>query len=675
MATSSVLIVDDDAELRSFLSSLLVPRGFRVQHAARLSVAWAMLAETAPDVLIVDGLLPDGTGIELISRIREAGIDLEANDGAAPRMKIIFISAFWRDLRTFRMLTEELRVDRVINKPFLANEFLAQLDAVHGGAAPEEGGEHEHGLTAELARLRQAYVDKLAGKVRELEDAVRDARARPELLGSAHRLAHRLHGTAGAHGLSEVSSAAAEIETGLRHLMDGRLSGDLVWRPVQRGLQQLAAAVQRRQIADAVPPSDAHHAADLRLLVVDAAPDCLAEAAALGRKHLVQVFTAQTVEEAMALADSIALDGAIIGLESSRDERGFAVARALRGVDGRTVLPIAFLSADGAIANRVAAVYAGSSLFLPRPLASQFAAAVESFTARKRSEQPRVLVVDDDASFTRQITTILESEGMAVGQLSNPLTILEALQELQPEVLLLDVAMPDLSGYDVCKMLRAMPEWHNLLILFLTARLEAPDRLACFQAGGDDYLPKPMLGLELLERIRVRVERARIQRERASRDGLTGLLSRQAFIEAIEKRLAENRRLARPLSLCLLDLDHFKQINDLHGHLAGDRVLRALGKTLQSRFRVEDLRGRWGGEEFVVAFNGEGSEASRDMLRRVLEELRGTLFQGETGTFSATFSAGVALFPDDGLTLEELLRVADRRLYAAKERGRNQIET
>jgi diguanylate cyclase (GGDEF)-like protein len=674
----SVLILDDDAELRSFLASLLVPRGYRVLEAARLAEAKAMLADSVPDLLIVDGLLPDGTGVELISRIRQLEAATPAIDGTpAHEMKIIFMSAFWRDMRTFRTLTEDLHVNRVINKPFLANEFLAQLDALRAAPPPEQPSEELH-LAAELARLRQAYVEKLADKLSELDDAIRAARASPELLETAHRLAHRLHGTAGAHGLSAVSSAAAEIETGLHDLMDGQLgAGPLVWRPVERGLRELAGAVERRRAADAQPSVEAQRAADLRLLVVDDAPGGLAEAEALGRKHLVHVLTARDTEEALARVEGVMLDGAIIGLANGQDERGFAVARTLRSLDGRAALPIAFLSADGAIANRVAATYAGGSLFLPRPLGSQFTAVVEAFTARRRAEQPRVLILDDDPAFARRVATILESDGMHVGELTDPLRVLEALRELQPEVLLLDVVMPELSGYDVCKMLRAMPEWHGLLILFLTVKMAATDRLACFQAGGDDYLPKPILAPELLERIRVRLDRARMQRERASRDGLTGLLARQAFIEAMEKRLAENRRLARPLSLCLIDLDHFKQVNDRYGHLAGDRVLRTLGKTLQARFRTEDIRGRWGGEEFVVAFNGEGSEASRDMLGRVLEELRSTIFQGEgssAATFSATFSAGVALFPDDGLTLEELIRIADRRLYTAKERGRNQIE-
>jgi diguanylate cyclase (GGDEF)-like protein len=345
-------------------------------------------------------------------------------------------------------------------------------------------------------------------------------------------------------------------------------------------------------------------------------------------------------------------------------------------VEGQASVPLAFLSEDDTVPSRVAAAYAGASLFLTKPLVPEaFVAALRRFTSLKRAEDPRVLVVDDDPSFTQHIALILAREGMKVTELADPLRTLEALHEVHPDLVLLDVVMPTLSGFDVCKMIRSAPEWEELPVLFLTVKLSAADRLACFEAGGDDYLSKPILTAELLARIRVRLDRVRLHRDRVNKDALTGLLARQAFAEAVEKRLAENRRIVKPLALCLLDLDHFKQINDTHGHLAGDRVLKGLGKLLDSRFRTEDVRGRWGGEEFVVAFNGEGAEAARDMLGRVLGELRQMGFENDRGdSFSASFSAGISLFPDDGYSLEDLIRAADRRMYRAKENGRSRIE-
>jgi diguanylate cyclase (GGDEF)-like protein len=676
----SILIVDDDPEFRAFISSLVSAKGYRVEEAARLADARAALERQRFDLYVVDGLLPDGTGMDFIS-------DLRARQPAA---KTIFMSAFWRDMQTFKKLTEQLFVTRVISKPCLAREFLIQLESVEQvAAAPEDPRESAPaaealGFEAQLAALREAYADKLEGKVRELAEAYATARAQglpPERLEHALRLAHKLHGTAGAYGFSEVSVAAATIEGVLREVSQGRLEpGVTAWREVNKGLRQLNEALSRRRevllVATPGGPVESFRKYDLRILCADPDAALLAELESHGRRNLVDVVRATSLAEALEVATDGSYDGAILGVSWPDGGSGFQIAQAIRSLDPLAALPVAFVaSADAALRDRVLAAYSGTSLFITKPVApEQLGAAFDYFSAIKRADQPRVLILDDDDAFNAHLSSILAREGMKVSTLADPTRILETLGSERPDLLILDLVLPTLSGFDVCRMLRSTPEWQTLPILFLTVKLGAQDRLACFEAGGDDYLPKPVVAAELLARIKVRIERVRLHQERANRDALTGLLGRQAFVDAIEKRLAENRRTMRPLSLCLLDLDRFKQINDGHGHLAGDRVLRALGKLLHSRFRTEDLRGRWGGEEFVVAFSGEGTDTAREMLMRVLGELRQMTFTDDHGEpFSTSFSAGVALFPDDGYTLEDLVRAADRRLYHAKEAGRNQV--
>ncbi len=467
----------------------------------------------------------------------------------------------------------------------------------------------------------------------------------------------------------------------LREVSQGRLeAGVTAWREVNKGLRQLNEALSRRRevllVASPGGPVESFRKYDLRVLCADPDPAILAELENHGRRSLVDVVKAGTVDEALELAAEGAYDGAILGVSWPEGGSGFRIARAIRSLDRLSSVPVAFVAdADAALQDRVTAAYSGTSLFITRPLApEQLASAFDYFSAIKRADQPRILVLDDDDSFNAHLSGILAREGMKISTLADPTRILETLASERPDLLILDVILPKLSGFDVCKMIRSTPEWQTLPVLFLTVRLGAQDRLACFEAGGDDYLPKPVVGAELLARIKVRIDRVRLHQERANRDALTGLLARQAFVDAMEKRLAENRRTMRPLSLCLIDLDRFKQVNDTHGHLAGDLVIRAVGKLLHSRFRTEDLRGRWGGEEFVVSFAGEGLDTAREMLMRVLTELRQMNFADEHGEpFGTSFSAGIALFPDDGYTLEELVRAADRRLYAAKEAGRNQV--
>ncbi|HEY3665050.1 MAG TPA: diguanylate cyclase, partial [Polyangiaceae bacterium] len=195
-----------------------------------------------------------------------------------------------------------------------------------------------------------------------------------------------------------------------------------------------------------------------------------------------------------------------------------------------------------------------------------------------------------------------------------------------------------------------------------------------YDAGADDALSEQSSDRELIGRLRVRLERTRVFREQSNRDPLTGLLTRRAFTESMQARLAEAERSKRHLSLCFLDLDRFKTINDTYGHVVGDKVLSSFGTLLGARFRLPDLRGRWGGEEFVVAFYGEWAESAREILARVSAEFSNMTFDGgSTVSFRVTVSGGIAAFPVDGQTLDELVLVADQRLYAAKLAGRNRI--
>jgi diguanylate cyclase (GGDEF)-like protein len=199
--------------------------------------------------------------------------------------------------------------------------------------------------------------------------------------------------------------------------------------------------------------------------------------------------------------------------------------------------------------------------------------------------------------------------------------------------------------------------------------------VGCFEAGADDYIEKPVIREELMARINLRLERIQMFKERADTDALTGLPTRRPFIDMLKMRLSESIRFNKPVALCLLDLDNFKGINDNYGHLAGDRVLANVGRLLKSRFRTMDVRGRWGGEEFVLAFYGEEESTAKMIVNRVRKELRQVVFTGDHGEeFNVTFSAGIAAFPSDGTTVEQLFRQVDKKLYLAKSKGRNCIE-
>ncbi|WP_304466084.1 diguanylate cyclase [Vitiosangium sp. GDMCC 1.1324] len=580
----------------------------------------------------------------------------------------------------------------MLHKPYTPQELcvcVEQVLAFQPPPAPPEARKEAtsagEDLDAAFQALRAEYGTRLGEKLRELTAALEQARAgSAEGLEAAYQLAHKLHGTAGSYGFREVSVAARHLETLLKPARSGQGATD--WKALDTARDELARVA--RSTAPRPPPTQDPSATKQKatsaeveprgtVLVVDEDATWLAEVERMGKERCVRVITARGVNEAVTAARKQWLDGALLNVDLGGKDGGFAVAERLRAQEALRTLPLAFFGTGGDVTSRLAAILAGASLYLPRPFSAQeLTEAVERMSAIRHPEHAKVLVLDDDPEAVRALGHALSSQNVEVVGLGDPYCLVDALAEHRPDLLLLDVEMPGPSGFAMCRIVRSMPEWQGLPILFLTAHTGVEFRVAAFQAGADDYLAKPVLGEELRARVQSRLERARLARERAERDTLTGLLLRRPFLEAARARLAEAQRSGKPLALALLDVDRFKKVNDTYGHMAGDGVLMRMGRLLASHFRKEDLRCRWGGEEFVVALLGESVEGARDILARTAAEMARLEFEGEKGErFQVTFSAGLAVAPRDGTDVDALLRVADERMYRAKARGGNHIES
>ena len=669
----TLLFLEDDRDLQALVCTFLRDRGYQVTPARTAAEAREVLQSKPVDAAIVDGLLPGMTGADFIRELRKT----------KPDLPVLFASAFWKDLKSHELLTRQLGVARVVHKPYRPEELAVWLEQLFAVAQPPpppresldaegaEDAEPVDDFAASLALLSADYGAKLPERLAMLQALLGKGRhGDAEAMEEAYSVVHKLHGTAGSYGFRDVSIAAGALEDVLRPVKTG---GTLDWAQVDAGFRALEDRVSLPVLAPEPESEEAVVAAMGTLLVVDEDAGVLADAKRMGEREGVRVVTAATPLEACAAVERQWVDGALLHMGAA----GLATASALRAMEGHQSLPLAFSSTGGGLQERVRAAHAGASLFLPRPFTQQdLALAVERLVTVRRLERARVLVVDDDPDAVRALTQALMSDAVEVVGLESAYGLLDALAQHRPDLLLLDVRMPGPSGFDLCRILRLSPEWQELPILLISAQVGLEFRLAAFQAGADDYLAKPVLREELRARVHARLERARLSRERTERDALTGLMLRRPFVEAVNARLSEARRSDKPLALCFLDVDHFKKVNDEHGHLAGDRVLMRLGRLLGARFRREDLRARWGGEEFVVALLGETPESAKEILSRTAEELSAMTFEGDAGeTFHVTFSAGLAVAPRDGTTLDELLRAADARLYRAKENGRNRIET
>ena len=297
----------------------------------------------------------------------------------------------------------------------------------------------------------------------------------------------------------------------------------------------------------------------------------------------------------------------------------------------------------------------------------------------------KVLAAEDNPIFQSMLRNLLVKWGYEVVSAQDGNEAWSILQaEDPPRLAILDWMMPGMDGVEVCRRLRAAEREPYIYALLLTARTDSLDLVEGMDAGADDYLKKPFNALELRARLRAghRIVDLQAQlllarealREQATHDGLTGLLNRSAILEILGKELVRSGREGQPLSVLMIDLDHFKQINDQYGHLVGDAVLRESSARVRSAVRRYDSVGRYGGEEFLVVLPGCDGDAAKLRAERLRIAMVNQLFTIAARTIPVTCSIGCTTFTG-AEDAESLIRAADTALYTAKHRGRNRIDS
>jgi diguanylate cyclase (GGDEF)-like protein len=338
-------------------------------------------------------------------------------------------------------------------------------------------------------------------------------------------------------------------------------------------------------------------------------------------------------------------------------------------------VPVLVLTGRNQLSDRVEVARLGGHAFLQKPITpEEILKAVTQELNRTQKAEAKVLIVDDDPQVLTALSTLLEPWGLHVTTLAQPQQFWQVLEANAPDLLILDIEMPGFSGIELCQVVRNDPRWSELPVLFLSGHSDPKIVHQVFAVGADDYVPKPIVGPELIARILNRLERTRILHRFAEIDDLTGTATRRKSMQDLERLLHLAERQNQPLCFMILDLDRFKQVNDQHGHDAGDRVLCRLGERLKKSFRPEDVVARWGGEEFVLGLYGITREQGVKRLSDFLATWDQLEFMdAKNGTFRVTFSAGVAEYSQDGANLQELYRAADAALYRAKAMGRSRV--
>jgi diguanylate cyclase (GGDEF)-like protein len=297
------------------------------------------------------------------------------------------------------------------------------------------------------------------------------------------------------------------------------------------------------------------------------------------------------------------------------------------------------------------------------------------------TDRPTVLIIDDARASREALVAMVEALGYGAVASDNPLEGLRLVAEINASLVLLDVVMPTFDGFKIAAAIKAQPRF--VPVILLTALNDVESKRRGQAAGADDFLSKPVAQLELSIRIAamLRIKSLTDALDTANRrlaeladvDGLTNIANRRRIEEKLRAEYERARRYRRWMALCLLDVDHFKSVNDTHGHAVGDAVLRTVAGVLASTIRQTDHVGRWGGEEFALVapeLDPSGLQVLGDRLRVRVEQAT----VAAVASVGATVSIGAVAWNGRGETnLEALLKHADQALYEAKAAGRNRV--
>jgi len=295
----------------------------------------------------------------------------------------------------------------------------------------------------------------------------------------------------------------------------------------------------------------------------------------------------------------------------------------------------------------------------------------------------KILVADDDPVSRRLLQMSLSNAGYPVVTACNGADALALLEQKDgPQLAVLDWMMPEMDGVEVCRIIRKDAREPYVYILLLTARGHQTEIIQGLEAGADDYIIKPFDLHELKARLRTGKRIVELQgqligareqlRVQATHDSLTGIFNRMAIMAVLEKELSRSIREGASVAVMMADVDHFKSVNDTHGHQAGDIVLRETARKMLASVRSYDSIGRYGGEEFLVIAPGCGLIAAAAQAERLREFISTQAVQVDDVAIPTTVSIGVAAASDPS-ELSEVLRAADEALYRAKKEGRNRV--
>ncbi len=541
--------------------------------------------------------------------------------------------------------------------------------------------------------LREQYLERLKSRRFLILDLWQGLHQEPreDRLQELFREVHTIAGSSGTFGYHSLSLFAKELEAALKEI---QASPEGEWPIGFQGLsarfmtfaEVLQAAIDYPEggasayhgpAAGPSPRRDEGEATkEGHILLVeddqDLAESMAAQLGAFGYRvelahsaeEIPRAFAREPLPEALVI-DIILPEGDTAGPD--------AIAEMHKKL-ARCAVPVIYISARDDTEARLAAVRGCGSAYLTKPVdIGSLVEWLDRLTQRVQDEPYRVLIVDDDLPLAGHHALLLENAGIRAPIIADPMDLVDELREFNPDLVLMDMYMPGYMGSELARLIRQTENFMSIPIIYVSTERAESVQLHALLQGGDDFLTKPVQMETLIRVVEYRAERFRQMRALMVRDSLTRLLNHRNLKESAEYETKRARREQRPLSLLMIDVDHFKRVNDDYGHGAGDQVLKTIARYLKQRLRTTDIVGRYGGEEFAALLPDTPHAGALGLADELREGFSRIEHRRAEQAFNLTFSVGVATTAGQAETADALFERADQALYAAKAAGRNRV--
>lgn len=542
-------------------------------------------------------------------------------------------------------------------------------------------------LQRKLKALEGVFLDRLPEKITEITDALhlfQQDRGRRDALNNLHRHLHTMAGSAGTFGFAELGIQARAFESRLKSWLnqDSIDEAELeqfvtdVDHYFSSAIDVLAHNPEKLQSLTSQLSNETMASKDSgsRLVYFFGPPDSEQDKLNAQLEHFgYEVVEIRQFKDLPIAVGTRRPDLLLIELRSNPDaETGADDLRKIQQL-ARLKIPTIFVARSNSFETRMQAVRAQGHGFFTRPVdVVALTEKMEMLLNAADNREYRILIVDDDEVTANFYGAVLRNAGMNVRFLSDPTQILAVMADFRPELLLLDVYMPQCNGVELAQLIRQDNSYVDIPIVFFSSESDENKQIDAVRSGADDFITKPVSPNYLVAAIANRADRYRSLRSLIMRDGLTGLLNHTAIKEQLSAEILKSIRHESDLSLAMIDLDNFKKINDSYGHAVGDQVLRTLSRLLRQRLRRTDIVGRYGGEEFAVIFPETNASTARHVLEQIRLAFQKIRHHADQAEFSVSFSGGIADIRGIS-SADALFDLADAAMYLSKQRGRNQI--